>query len=142
MMQNRLTQIINEPNKKLKEEDDRAVKLRTHLRYFTGSMQLFKLHERLPITYTEGVQYLAEETGAFWLIQNIGIAYHFGDNGLKKEEALFWKLKAYSDNSGFLVCEYDTDQPLYAEYLAYTDFPFAEFTLYQMNGVLLLPSEY
>ncbi|OSJ31570.1 hypothetical protein BSZ19_22050 [Bradyrhizobium japonicum] len=41
------------------------------LRQFTGSEQVFRHSLMRSMTYTEGVQYLAESGGAYWLIDKV-----------------------------------------------------------------------
>ena len=111
------------------------------LAQFTGTEHYYK--NFLGLLYTDGVQYLAEKVGAYWLIDTIG-SYQkkLTKNGRLKDFQL-WKLTVnVAEKSGILVCREDTGKlPVVTQALEYTDFPF-DITLYVENGVLLLPSEH
>ena len=96
------------------------------------------------LKYTDGVQYLAEYGGAYWLIDAIESwqidSRISGDPMLQSIQ--FWKLKVNDDDSAQLVCERDTDDVVVSQDIAYTDFPLKQITLYCQQGVLMLPSEY
>lgn len=117
---------------------------KTDLAQFTGT----EAYHRLPyhpqgVVYTDGVKYLAERAGAYWLLDLIA-SYQL-DGRIKNDEALqgiqFWRLKV-ADATGTLVCERDLNDTVLTHQLNYTDFPLAEITLYVCNKVILLPSEY
>lgn len=114
------------------------------LSQFTGTSQ----YHRMPLhptgfVYTDGVQFLAQEAGAYWLLDMI--AFYQMDERIRNDEALqgiqFWHLRV-QDSAGVLVCERDKDDVVLTHHLAYTDFPLKAVTLYVCSNVLLLPSEY
>ncbi len=93
--------------------------------------------------YTDGVKYLADKAGAYWLIDDI--ASHQLDARVQNDEMLqqfqIWQLSV-QENSGVLTLLRDTDDPMLTQEIKYTDFPLDEIKLYLNEKVLMLPSEY
>lgn len=104
---------------------------------FTGTENWYR-HPLSGYTYTDGVQYVADKGGAYWLIDKILIITRS-----KKELQEFgvWKL-AVNNYKAVLTCEDGNRHTLYTERLNYTDFPLKEISLWFENGVLILPSEH
>jgi hypothetical protein len=124
-------------------EPDKPVITSEDLEQFQGTEQYYK-HFLNQFVYTDGVQYLAQEAKAYWLLD--AIASHQIDL-LRKDPTLkdfqFWKLKVNTkDKTATLVCERDTNQVVVSQAIGYTTFPLAEVKLYLIEKVLLLPSEY
>lgn len=109
---------------------------------FTGTSQWYP--HPLGLVYTDGVLYLAEQGGAFWLLDAIA-AWQF-DPRVRDDRMLqqiqFWKLTVNPDRSALLICERDSDDVAVTQEIPFTDFPLASVTIYCQDGVLLLPSEY
>ena len=122
-------------------------KLEENLRQFTGTEKYYS-NSVYPFRYTEGIRYLADHAGAYWLLD--AISSWQGNPIIKSNFDLsliqFWKLKVNSDKSAVLICERDLDDPVITQRIPFTDFPLLEVTLYlcdmKSQGVLLLPSEY
>ena len=96
-----------------------------------------------PFMYTDGINYLAENGGAYWLLDVIAS----WQKELDSSQIQFWRLKVNSDKSAVLTCERDMDESVITQQIPFTDFPLSEVTLYlcdmgNAKGVLLLPSEY
>jgi len=112
------------------------------LAQFTGT-STYHQHSR-GIQYTDGVHYLAEQGGAFWLID--AIASWQIDPQVNQDPMLqeiqFWKLTVNNDQSALLICERDKGDVAVSQTISFTDFPLREITLYFQQGVILLPSEY
>ena len=92
---------------------------------------------------TDGALYLAENAGAFWLMD--AIASHLGS--YKNEGFVVAKLlRAKASNAWILRLEDGNDEVLADQIIEYSDFPLEEFTLYVIAQedlrVILLPSEY
>ncbi len=105
------------------------------LRRFIGTEQYYQ-HRTKQFIFTDGVKYLADAGGAFWLIDAIA-SYR------REEPFQVWELKVKPDNSCVLTMREDTGQPTKVrQEILYTDFPLEKITLYLIDGVLLLPSEY
>jgi hypothetical protein len=108
---------------------------------FTGSEQWYRHAMVRDILYTDGVKYVAETGGAYWLIDEIAFAQRF-DKLLAAEKFQSWKLTVNSDHTATLDCEDGDGNAVFSKTIAYTDFPLAEITLYFINNTILLPSEY
>jgi hypothetical protein len=112
----------------------------SELNQFTGSTILYK--HWLGLKYTEGIKYLADSTNCYWLLD--AITSHQTKNFLsntKLREFQIWHLQV-KENSGILICEWDTNQEVLRQDIPYTDFPLADVKIYLVEKVLMLPSEY
>jgi hypothetical protein len=110
------------------------------LNQFTGSTTLYK--HWLGLKYTDGIKYLAEETSCYWLLD--AIFSHQTKNFLSNQnlrEFQIWHLKV-ENNSGILICEWDTNQEVLRQEIEYTDFSLSHIKLYLIETILMLPSEY
>ena len=105
------------------------------LAQFTGTTQYFR-HWTKRIVYTDGVQFLAEQAGAYWLIDLIASYQPV------KVERQYWTLKA-DDVNYCAICKNGDGGILVEQKIEYSDFPrrLMPFDLYLQNGVLYLPSE-
>lgn len=111
------------------------------LAHFTGSEQFFRHALNRSVIYTEGVQYLAEHGGAYWLIDEIALAQRYVP-AVAAEEFQLWNLSVAEDRTAILACEDGNGGGVFTKAIEYTDFPLTEIKLYYTNGTLLLPSEY
>jgi hypothetical protein len=113
------------------------------LAQFTGTAEWYT-HPLTGLLYTDGVQFLAERGGAYWLID--AIASWQNDplvrNDTMLQEIQFWTLTVRLDSSAVLRCERDTGDVALTQKIEFTDFPLESIKLYVENGVLLLPSEH
>ncbi len=125
----------------------------TDLRQFTGDLQRFRHALNRRVIYTPGVQYVAEQAGAYWLIDEI--ALYLGTSPFRAALAAdvrigqlhFWKLEVRGDRSFTLRGRADGDVVPFAELTAtYTDFPLPEFDIWAgfdgEHWTLYLPSEH
>lgn len=110
------------------------------LKNFTGTETWFRHEIFRTFTYTEGVQFLATEAGAYWIVLEIFGAQHHAA-AVRKERFQVWTLKTENE-SGVLTCEDGNGGRVYEQKIEYTDFPLKEISLYFTDNVLLLPSEY
>ena len=123
-----------------------AAKLKSALDQFTGTKNWYR-HAlssailRRDITYTDGVKYLAEKAGAYWLIDLIFSVYACEEN-VRKEEFLLWTLTVNENKSAIVTCDNGSGTVLYTQEIEYSDFPLEEIKLYLTDGVLLLTKEY
>lgn len=93
-------------------------------------------------TYTEGVQYVAEQGGAYWLLEKI-FACQMCVAKLAHQPFVVWELKKNKLEEGaILTCTDGNENYLYHENIIVTDFPLDEIKFYLTDDVLLLPSEY
>ena len=107
----------------------------SELKQFTGTEHYYR-HWTKRIVFTDGVHYLAEKAGSYWLIDAIA-SYK------RKEPFQVWVLKVKEDKSAVLTMQEDTGQPVKVrQVIPFTDFPLDEITLWLIDGILILPSEY
>ena len=112
------------------------------LAQFIGTEQYYRHFTGL--RYTDGVKFLAEKAGAYWLID--AIASYQREPAIRGNARLqdfqLWEL-AVAGNEAVLTLKEDSGCPSIVEQeIEFTDFPLSEVALYVCNGVLMLPSEY
>ena len=109
---------------------------------FTGTSCYFK-HPVFGFTYTEGVQHLAQEFKCYWLLKEIALHNH---TSLEKIDESFqvWKLQRNNAprTSFSLHCEDGNYNELFRTTIPSSDFEGDEVTIWFIDEVLLLPSEY
>lgn len=120
-----------------------AHSLKQELAHFTGTEQWFRHAIVRRVLYTEGVQFLAERAGAYWLLDKIAcLQLH---PRLRRMAFQAWNLKV-TEGVAMLVCEDGNEHPIYAEHITFTDFPLDEIELWveadEAQRVILLPSEH
>ena len=104
----------------------------------------------LGLVYTDGLKYLAEQAGAYWLID--AIASH--QRGVARKARIdarladfqIWKLKANKRSKGCSLCCYadSGEKPAITQRIEFTDFPFdavGDFKVYVENGIMMLSTE-
>ena len=116
------------------------------LRQFTGSSTFTKFSPLFPnVVLTEGAEYLADECGAYWLMDMI--ASHI-PSVPKDETFTIAQLTVNPMNKAFFTLADDSPATkIYAnQSISYTDFPLDEVKLYVIREgdewVILLTSEY
>jgi len=109
------------------------------LRNFGGTETWFRHSLYRKYLYTEGVQYVAETGGAYWLIDKIFDCQSCVPK-LQNEEFCVWTLTLNKDGQGAkLTCTDGNETQLYAENILFTDFPLESVSLWLTNNTLLLP---
>jgi hypothetical protein len=86
-------------------------------------------------------KYVADQAGAYWLLDEIALAERY-EKTVAGEEFQLWKLTVNADRTATLTCEDGNGKAVYRKAIEYTDFPLPEIALYFTNSVILLPSEY
>ncbi|MEL6556000.1 MAG: DUF6876 family protein [Cyanobacteria bacterium J06621_11] len=119
--------------------------LQTDLSQFTGTSQWHRWSRLTNLVCTDGAKYLADEAGAYWLLD--AIASYQGSSVLKSSQRLqelqVWVLTVSADKSCRLTCTEDSNvSPVVSQTIEFTDFPLKEVKLYVCNNIVLLPSEY
>lgn len=109
------------------------------LRHFTGSEQTFYHPMFKKFVYTEGVRYLAQNAGCYWLLEHILL--HQTNPKINAEEFQVWKL-VKNGSSATITVDDGNGNVVETFLISYTDFPLDEFTLWLVGNTLLLPSEY
>ena len=116
--------------------------LDTELAQFTGTENWYQ-HWTKRLNYTDGVQFVAEKYGAFWLID--AIASYQGSKQLAREDLndfQLWTLLVNEDSTAVLECYPDSgEDPVLFQKIPFTDFP-ETISFYVEGDTLLLPSEH
>lgn len=108
---------------------------------FTGSETFYRHMLNRRCVYTEGVQFLAENAGCYWLVDEIILVQPY-EAALQRHEYQAWRLVVHDDRSATLTCTDGNDVVLYTKRIVWTDFPLTELDLWLHHGTLMLPSEY
>lgn len=135
------------------ETTKRALKLQQELQHFTGDLDRFRHGFNRRVIYTPGIQYLAEQAGAYWLID--AIAIHLNSEPLRLAvqqdqrigEMHFWKLAVEPNRSAMLTATADSGEPAFLrQAIEFTDFPLPNIDIWAAfdgaHWTLYLPSEH
>ena len=112
---------------------------RNNLRQFTGTENWYKVGINPRITFTDGVKYVADTCGSYWLIDAIASYQYQLD--FQKEAFQVWELKV-EDSKGVLTCDDGNGNIFFTKEISFTTFPYSEIELWYVNNVILLKSEY
>ena len=110
------------------------------LHQFTGTEQWYRHALNRTVLFTEGAKYVADQVGAYWLLDEIALA-QCGVAAVKDEAFQVWKLDVQGSRAT-LTCGNGNDVDVYAKDIPFTDFPAPGITLWFTDSVILLPSEY
>ena len=108
---------------------------------FTGSEAFYQYGLKGEMLFTDGVKYVADTAGAYWLLDEITLAQRF-KREVAAEEFQLWVLSVAEDHTAVLSCDDGNGRIVHSKQILYTDFPAAGIKLYVCNGVIMLPSEY
>ena len=114
----------------------------SELSHFHGSEEFYPYSLiGLPKKYqlTEGVYYLCEAAECFWLVDLI-LSYQTSLK-LMYEPFQVWSLKK-KPVGWSITCTDGNKLNLHSEHIPFSDFPLEEITIWLIDGVLMLPSEY
>ena len=111
------------------------------LAQFTGSERFYRHAMVHNVIYAEGVKYVADTVGAYWLIDEIAFAQKHAPQ-LRNEDFQNWELAVSAGGSAVFNCDNGNGHGLYAKEIEWTDFPAPGVRYYFCNDTLLLPSEY
>jgi hypothetical protein len=93
------------------------------------------------IAIKSGAKELAEKNRCYWLLDII--CSHQFSKKVKIEEFQVWKLIKNSKGDGCkVVCEDGNDNVVVTQKIPFTDFPYKTATLWLVNNLIMLPSEY
>ena len=110
------------------------------LAHFTGSETWYR-HGLVPkVTFTEGAKYVADQAGAYWLLDEIALAQQF-EPRIAAELFQVWQL-IVTGTTAQLSVEDGDGREVHAKRIPVTDFPEPGITLWFTDSVILLPSEY
>ena len=110
------------------------------LRQFTGSEHWYRHSIARKMLYTDGVQHVAEQGGAYWLLDALVFAQAI--HTVAAEPFQLWILTVCPDHTATLVCEDGNGNTVHTQKIPFTDFPLAEIKFYLTDNTILLPSEY
>lgn len=104
---------------------------------FTGSETFYRYGLPGDVLFTEGVKYVADTAGAYWLLDTICIANVY-EPKVQAEEFQLWTLSVRSDATGIVTCDDGNGNVVYEQALNFTDFPEPGIKLYFCNSTILL----
>ena len=111
------------------------------LAQFTGSENWYRHGINHNVLFTDGAKYVADEAGAYWLLDAIAICQRY-EKAVASEGFQVWKLTVREDRTASLVCSDGNDNIVYTQHIEFADFPVDEIMFYFANNVIHLPSEY
>lgn len=114
--------------------------LKQELRHFSGSESFFVHPLFKGFVYTEGVKHLAEKGNAYWLIELV-LSHQYGAK-IKTERFQVWQIEVHEDDSFSVKVEDGNKCSIHSEEHPFTDLPLNSITLWLVQNILLLPSEY
>ena len=77
---------------------------KAELRQFTGSEQWYRHGLVRTVLFTDGAKYVADQGGAYWLLDEIALAQR-GNSRVAAEEFQVWKLTVKPDRTATLTCD-------------------------------------
>jgi hypothetical protein len=111
------------------------------LAQFTGSETWYRHAINRAVLFTDGAKYVADQAGAYWLLDEIAIIQPHNAR-VAAEEFQLWTLAVKADQTGVLTCDDGNGGVIFSKSIPYTDFPSEGIKLYFTNNTILLPSEY
>lgn len=117
------------------------ISLITELQQFTGTEYYYN-HQvgNLKMFLTDGTKYLAEKAQCYWLMDLI-LSYQY-KSLMEIESFQVWKLKKQADRSWIITCTDGNDKALAEQVIQFSDFPLPEISIWLVDSVAMLPSEY
>lgn len=110
------------------------------LSQFTGTEQWYRHGLNRNILFTDGAKYVADQGGAYWLLDEIALAQRF-EKKLAKQPFQVWKLTKHADANATLQCEDGDHNVVFTKQIPFTDFPVDEISLWFENNTIYLPGE-
>jgi hypothetical protein len=111
------------------------------LSQFIGTEQWYRHALNRNILFTDGAKYVADEGGAYWLLDEIALAQRY-EKRVARQAFQVWKLTVNADHTGTITVEDGNYNVILTKALEFTDFPIPEVTLWFANNVIYLPSEH
>ncbi len=108
---------------------------------FTGSEHWYRHALVRTILFTDGAKHVADEGGAYWLLDEIALAQRY-QKAVAAQEFQCWTLKVGANDTATLTCEDGNGSAVFKKAIGFTDFPVPEITLWFANNTIFLPSEY
>ena len=111
------------------------------LAQFTGSENWYRHGLARNILFTDGAKYVADQGGAYWLLDEIALAQR-GQRRVAAEEFQVWTLRVKPDKTATLTCEDGNGHAVFEKAIPFTDFPVEAIELWFTNNTIYLPSEH
>lgn len=109
----------------------------TDLAHFSNGTSQWYRHWAFPhVMFTDGIKYLFDN-GAAWLIDKIAL-----EQAMHRDEFQVWKCHVDDTNKMSIDIEDGNNNLLRTAFVDFTDFPLKEITIWVVDKVILLPSEY
>lgn len=115
-----------------------ASEIKNELRQFSGTSQYYR--HLLGVLYTDGVKYLADTCGCYWLIDVI-VSWQSHAH-IREQEFQVFTLKINDNHSATVTIEDGNNNIIQRQEIAFTDFPLEGIEIYYSNKVMYLPSEH
>ena len=111
------------------------------LAVFTGTFK-YHIHQlfNLSINLTDGCDYVRNEARAHWLFD--AILSHQLTSTVNKQKFQVWRLKKQKDDTWSLICEDGNKNILAKQQFEFSDFIIDEITIWLVDEVAMLPTEY
>jgi hypothetical protein len=109
--------------------DDSSPGYRPKFRVFSGK------------AYTEGVRHVAMAGEAWWLLNKIATVARF-EPPVAQHPMQVWTLAVHGDHSAVLTCTDGDEHFVWQEQIDGTDFPLPTVTIWVLDQIMMLPSEY
>ena len=129
-----------------------STQLLANLAQFTGTTQWFKHPLFSKFRYTDGVRYLAINAECYWLLEFIfghqsnakirNTPFQVWKIVKKEEQTQFVNRSRVGEHKATITIEDGNDTLIKTFSIPFTTFPLAEYSLWMIEGVLLLKSEY
>lgn len=107
---------------------------------FTGTEQWHRHGIARKMLYTDGAKHVAENGGAYWLLDEIAPAQVM--HIIKAESFQLCRLKVTPDHIANRTCEDGHSKIVFSKPIQFTDFPLDEMAFYFTDNVIMLPSEF
>lgn len=115
--------------------------LESELKYFIGSENIYEHWMSKNLKYTDGIRYLCEKIGGYWLMDII-MSYNKCDLKTQRCPFQMWIL-TIKNGKGDIIMREDTNTPVIVKHdILATDLPNVTLKLYCCDGTLMLPTEY
>jgi hypothetical protein len=115
--------------------------IKSDLSQFSGSENWYRHGINRKVLFTDGAKYIADEGGAYWLLDEIAIVQPH-NKAVAAEEFQVWKLTVRPDRTATLTCDDGNGRIVFTKEIEFTDFPLDTITLWFANNTIYLPSEH
>lgn len=112
--------------------------LQSDLSQFIGTDNWHQHALNRKMTYTDGVQYFAENAGAYWFLDIVATELM----EIHRREAFLNIKLIVEERKATILADDGNDRPRFSRNIEYTDCPPGEWQFYLTDNVMLLPSEY